>query len=61
MSLSSNSLEPDEARNGSHPWYAKCPVCKGSGIDPASAKSHQDDEWDCTMCEGYGDIEVWDD
>lgn len=38
--------------------YVRCPHCKGSGIDPDCAKSHQDDEWDCLECSGYGDIEI---
>lgn len=38
--------------------YVKCSRCKGSGIDPDSARSHQDDEWDCIECDGYGDIPI---
>ena len=33
-----------------------CPRCKGSGVDPACAKSFQDDEWDCPECWGEGAI-----
>jgi DnaJ-class molecular chaperone len=36
--------------------YVICNRCKGSGTDPTSRKSYQDDEWDCTECQGYGDI-----
>lgn len=36
--------------------YVVCHRCKGSGTDPISRKSYQDDEWDCTECLGYGDI-----
>lgn len=56
--ISSNSYDPDEARNGSQVRFERCPVCKGSGIDPASQRSHQADEWDCVNCGGYGDLEI---
>lgn len=45
--------DPDDESDVS---YVRCPRCKGSGVDPDSTKSHQDDEWDCIECHGYGDI-----
>jgi hypothetical protein len=54
----SNYLSPQGLENDGDARYVRCPRCKGSGIDPDCAKSHQDDEWDCTNCMGYGDLEV---
>lgn len=56
--MASNSVGLEEPENDGVTRYVRCPRCKGSGIDPDCAKSHQDDEWDCIECAGYGDIEV---
>ncbi len=39
--------------------YEKCGACRGTGIDPASLKSYQEDEWDCLECDGYGDALIY--
>jgi hypothetical protein len=56
--MGSNYLRYEEHRNDGDATFQRCPRCKGSGIDPDCAKSYQDDEWDCTECAGFGDIEV---